>query len=69
MRCGAQGQTRRIIDFCGLDWDDRCLAFHASGRIVRTASYEQVRRPIYRSSIGRYQGFEPYIGPLLEALA
>ncbi len=64
-----EGQTRRIIDFCGLDWDDRCLAFHASGRIVRTASYEQVRRPIYRSSIGRYQGFEPYIGPLLEALA
>ena len=62
------GQTRRIIDFCGLAWDDRCLDFHASGRIVRTASYEQVRQPIYRSSMGRYKGFEPYIGPLLEGL-
>ncbi len=62
------GQTRRIIDFCGLTWDDKCLAFHASGRTVRTASYEQVRRPIYRSSIGRYKGFEPHIGPLLESL-
>ncbi len=62
------GQARRIIDFCGLPWDDRCLQFHASGRMVRTASYEQVRQPIYRSSIGRYKGFEPHIGPLLEAL-
>ena len=62
------GQSRRIIDFCRLPWDDRCLEFHASGRTVRTASYEQVRQPIYRSSIGRHKGFEPYIGPLLEAL-
>ncbi len=62
------GQARRIIDFCGLPWDDRCLAFHASGRTVRTASYEQVRQPIYRSSIGRYKGFEPHIGSLLKAL-
>ena len=62
------GQSRRIIDFCGLGWDDRCLKFHASGRTVRTASYEQVRQPIYRSSIGRYKGFEQHIGPLLEAL-
>ena len=62
------GETRRIIDFCGLPWDDRCLQFHASGRTVRTASYEQVRQPIYRSSIGRYKGFEQHIAPLLEAL-
>jgi hypothetical protein len=62
------GQTRRIIDFCGLPWDDRCLQFHASGRTVRTASYEQVRQPIYRSSIGRYKGFESHIGPLLASL-
>ncbi len=62
------GQARRIIDFCGLTWDDKCLEFHASGRTVRTASYEQVRQPIYRSSIGRYKGFEPHIGPLLKSL-
>ncbi|MHC4304057.1 MAG: tetratricopeptide repeat-containing sulfotransferase family protein [Planctomycetota bacterium] len=64
-----EGESRRIIAFLGLDWDDACLRFHASGRIVRTASYEQVRQPIYRSSIGRHQRFENHLGPLLEALA
>ncbi|MHC4082784.1 MAG: tetratricopeptide repeat-containing sulfotransferase family protein [Planctomycetota bacterium] len=64
-----EGESRRIIEFCGLDWDDGCLEFHASGRNVRTASYEQVRQPIYRSSIGRYERFERHLGPLLEALA
>jgi tetratricopeptide (TPR) repeat protein len=63
-----EAESRRIIEFVGLDWHDACLRFHASGRIVRTASYEQVRRPIYRSSIGRYQRFEQHLGPLMEAL-
>jgi tetratricopeptide (TPR) repeat protein len=63
-----EGGSRRIVEFLGLDWDDACLRFHASGRIVRTASYEQVRQPIYRSSIGRYKRFERHLGPLLEAL-
>ena len=63
-----EGETRRIIDFCGLGWDDRCLRFHTSGRIVRTASYEQVRRPLYRTSIGRWKNYERHLGPLLEAL-
>jgi tetratricopeptide (TPR) repeat protein len=61
--------ARRIIEFVGLEWDDACLRFHDSGRIVRTASYEQVRQPIYRSSIGRYRRYEGHLGPLLEALA
>lgn len=60
--------SRAVIEFCGLEWDDRCLAFHASGRRVRTASYEQVRRPIYRSSIGRWQGYARHLGPLLDEL-
>ena len=60
---------RRTIEFVGLEWDDRCLEFHASGRTVRTASYDQVRRPIYRSSIGRYQRYEAHLSPLLDALA
>lgn len=64
-----EGESRRIIEFLGLDWDDACLRFYASGRVVRTASYEQVRRPIYRSSIGRFRRFEGHLGPLLEALA
>jgi tetratricopeptide (TPR) repeat protein len=66
---GLEAEARRIIEFLGLDWDDTCLRFHASGRIVRTASYEQVRQPIYRSSVGRYRRFERHLGPLLEALA
>jgi tetratricopeptide (TPR) repeat protein len=64
-----EAESRRIIEFLGLDWHEACLQFHASGRIVRTASYEQVRQPIYRSSIGRYKHFERHLGPLFEALA
>jgi tetratricopeptide (TPR) repeat protein len=64
-----EAESRRIIEFCGLDWDDRCLKFYASGRQVRTLSYAQVRKPIYRSSIGRYKHFEHHLGPLLAALA
>jgi hypothetical protein len=61
--------TRRIIEFCGLPWDDRCLRFHQRRRVVKTASYDQVTRPIYTSSVGRYKGFEPHLGPLKRVLA
>lgn len=61
--------SRRIIEFCGLDWDDRCLRFHERGRVVQTASYDQVTRPVYSSSVGRFRGFEPHLGPLREVLA
>ena len=64
-----EAQARRIIEACGLPWDDRCLRFHESGRVVKTLSYDQVRQPIYRSSIGRYRRYERHLGPLLEALA
>jgi tetratricopeptide (TPR) repeat protein len=64
-----EGESRRIIEFIGLEWDDACLQFHATGRVVRTASYEQVRQPIYRSSIGRYKRFERHLGPLMKALS
>jgi tetratricopeptide (TPR) repeat protein len=61
--------TRRIIDFCGLDWDDACLRFHEQKRVVQTASYDQVTQPVYSSSVGRYKGFEQHLGPLKEVLA
>jgi tetratricopeptide (TPR) repeat protein len=64
-----EGESRRIIEFCGLDWDERCLRFYASGRTVRTASYDQVRQPIYRSSVGRHKRFERHLGPLMEGLS
>lgn len=59
---------RRLIEFCGLEWDDRCLRFHESGRFAGTLSYDQVRRPLYASAIGRYRNYERHLGPLKEAL-
>ena len=64
-----EGQTRRLLSFCGLDWDDRCLGFQSNGRAVKTASVYQVRQPVYRSAIGRWQRFERHLEPLKRALA
>jgi Sulfotransferase family len=61
-------QARRVLDFCGLEWDEACLAFHDVERPVRTASAAQVRQPIYRSSVGRWRVYEDQLQPLLEAL-
>jgi len=61
-------ETRRLLEFCGLDWDARCLDFHNSGRFVQTASYNQVRQPMYRSSLSRWKHYEQHLGPLLSAL-
>lgn len=64
-----EAQTRRLIDFAGLDWDDACLHPEASTRIVATASFEQVRRPVTASSVGRYRNYEKHLGELEAALA
>ena len=61
-------EARRIVAYCGLDWDPRCLDFHRTQRPVRTASVSQVRQPIYRSSVGRWRAYRPYLQPLLDAL-
>jgi tetratricopeptide (TPR) repeat protein len=61
-------QSRRIVDHCGLDWDPRCLDFHRSERSVRTASFAQVRRPLYPTSVGRWRNYETFLGPLVAAL-
>jgi hypothetical protein len=63
-----EGQARRLIEFCGQDWNAACLRFHETHRSVRTASVNQVRQPIYRSSVGRWRPYAPYLGPLLDAL-
>ncbi len=62
------GVSRQLIDYCGLAWDDRCLAFHKTKRVVLTASYQQVRHPIYSNSIGRWRRYEKHLGPLRDAL-
>lgn len=63
-----ENYSRELIDFCGLEWDERCLDFHKAKRDVATASYDQVRRPMYKSSLDRWRNYEPYIQPLLDAL-
>lgn len=63
-----EGQTRRMLDFLGVPFEEQCLAFHKTDRAVRTASSEQVRQPINRKGQDAWKPFEPWLGPLKEAL-
>jgi hypothetical protein len=63
-----EGESRRLLAFCGLPWDSACLSFHETRRQVRTASVAQVRQPIYPRSVGRAVRYRPYLGPLMAAL-
>jgi tetratricopeptide (TPR) repeat protein len=63
-----EGQARRLVAHCGLEWDQRCLAFHETKRPVNTASLVQVRKSIYTSSVGRSQFYGERLRPLIEAL-
>jgi len=63
-----EGQSRRLIQYCGLDWDPRCLSFHETRRPVRTASVVQVRAPISSNSVGRWRIYGARLKPLLDAL-
>jgi hypothetical protein len=64
-----EGQARRIIAHCGLNWDSRCLAFHQTERPILTASAAQVRQPIYNSAVGRWRVHEEALRPLLAELS
>jgi len=59
--------SRKLIDFCGLDWNDDCLNFHKTKRFVSTASYDQVRKPIYKKSVARWKNYETHIEPFIKA--
>jgi hypothetical protein len=63
-----EGQVRRLLNHCGLPFEPACLAFHETRRAVRTPSSEQVRRPINRDGTGQWRKFEPFLGPLQDAL-
>lgn len=60
--------TRKMIEFCGLEWDDACLHPERNKRAVRTASVWQARQPVYRTSVARWRNYEPWLGPLRELL-
>ncbi len=64
-----EGQTRKMLDAVGLPWDPACLRFWESDRVVFTASNEQVRQPVYKTSLGKWRRFEKHLGPLVEGLA
>ena len=61
-------QVRRILEYCELPWDDACLKFYETDRAVKTASSEQVRKPIYTSSMHLWRNYEQHLGPLIEVL-
>jgi tetratricopeptide (TPR) repeat protein len=61
-------QARRMLEFLGLPWTDRCLDFHSNRRTVSTSSFAQVRRPLYRTSIGRARSMQAHVAPLEQAL-
>jgi len=63
-----EGNVRRILDFCGLEFEPRCVEFHKTERSVRTASSEQVRQPIFREGLDQWRHFEPWLEPLKNAL-
>jgi tetratricopeptide (TPR) repeat protein len=63
-----EGETRRLLAGCGLNWDERSLAFHESDRPVATASAAQVRQPIYKTSVGQWRRYEKQLAPLADAL-
>jgi len=62
------GQVRRILEYCELEWDESCLRFHETSRSVKSASSEQVRRPIYSSAVNTWRHYEPHLGALIEVL-
>ena len=63
-----EGESRKLLDFCGLPWNDRCLEFHKTKRVVTTASALQVIKPIYTSSLTQWENHRENLAPLLDLL-
>ena len=63
-----EGSVRRLLDYCGLEFEPACVEFYKTERSVRTASSEQVRQPIYREGLDQWRHYEPWLGSLRKAL-
>ena len=61
-------ESRQLLDYCNLSWDEQCKNFYVSKRVVTTSSYDQVRQPIYQSSIGKWRSYKKYLGSLIDTL-
>ena len=68
MICDTETQVRRLLDYCGLPFEEGCLRYYENERAVRTASSEQVRQPIFRDALEQWRHYEPWLGPLKSAL-
>ena len=64
-----EGTARRLVAWCGLEWEPRCLEYYEATRPVGTASASQVRQSIYRTSVGRWRHYEQALGSLFARLA
>ena len=60
--------SRKLVEYCGLDWEEQCLRYYENGQLTRTASYDQVRQPIYQSAVGRWKHYAPHLSQLLSGL-
>jgi hypothetical protein len=63
-----ESEVRRLLEHCGLPFENSCLRFYENDRAVRTASSEQVRQPIFREAMDHWRHYEPWLGPLKGAL-
>jgi hypothetical protein len=63
-----EGAARKLVAFCGLEWEPACLEFHRAKRPVRTASTLQVRRPVFTTSVGRWKHYQGALAPLFARL-
>lgn len=63
-----EANIRKMIEFCGLEWNESCLNFHENKRDVNTPSYDQVRKPMYRKSVARWKNYEQQLEPLIKRL-
>lgn len=63
-----EGETRSLLEFCGLEWDRKCLAFHKTKRTVETLSSRQVRKPLYKDSLRLWEKYGANLDPLRKVL-
>jgi hypothetical protein len=61
-------ETRRLLEFLDVPWEEKCLEFHTSTKVARTISYDQVNKKMYTSSSGRWKNYEKHLGPLIDRL-
>jgi hypothetical protein len=63
-----ENQIRKMLDYCGLEFEQGCLEFYKTDRAIRTPSSEQVRQPVYKGALDQWRNFDTHLGPLKKAL-